>query len=368
MRSFLYCVLLIVTTIAFGCQCGGRPIYSMEDLDRYKFIGLVKIDSVYQLPEDTLERRRTHHINFSIIELYRGDSISQLAVHGGNQSFHYTQQGSCDLGEDPGEVWILFAYENRNSKLETGLCSFSRRYRSKTGERDWLNQIGIKRVKKVKELLNIPEKEDPIVDGQFIERYPNGSIELVANYTNGLLDGERTIYHSNGQIMAQEHYVLGSKEGKSLWYYKDGTRKRDYTYKDNHPIDSCWNYDFDGMVNKRMLFSSKGRKLFSATYFAPNQLSEKTIVDTLKNDSVRTSYYLEGPVRSTTTKSIGSELNGDRISYYRNGKIRETSNSFEEGDYKYEIKRWDKEGILIYHLRIKRDGEKIVLKNTYLPD
>jgi len=119
MRTLIFTFSFFLTTSAFGCKCLYYDFSTLEDIERYKFIGLVKIDSIFLLPEDTVGRRISHRTSFSIIELYRGDSISELKVSGSNHNLNIQRWTSCDMNLNPEEEWVLFAYQLADSTFQT---------------------------------------------------------------------------------------------------------------------------------------------------------------------------------------------------------------------------------------------------------
>lgn len=337
---------------------------TLEDIERYKFIGLVKIDSIFLLPEDTVGRRISHRTSFSIIELYRGDSISELKVSGSNHNLNIQRWTSCDMNLNPEEEWVLFAYQLADSTFQTGYCTFSKRYKSETGQRDWHYQRGFKEIEKIKELLGIESDTDETLNGQVIEKYLDGSIEVESEYRNGILHGKRTIWYQNGEMMTEEHFNGGLRNGKSSWYYEDGTIKRNYAYSNDYPIDSCRYFHQNGQIARRTFYSQDGEELYSASFSQEGQLTNDYQVDTMKNEYIRTKYFDSGELHYTTTNKIGEYQNGNTIQYYRNGNIEGTWMYFDDGEFKSEIKRWEEQGNLIFHQQEKWNGETIILKKA----
>jgi len=364
MRTLLISISLLIASSSFACVCSNYKFDSLEEIDQYKFIGLVRIDSLFLLPSDTLDRRISHQVRFSILELYRGDSLTQLEVSGSNHNLKIDRWTSCDMGLNLGDEWILFAYETPDSTLQTGYCTFSKRYRTRNGLRDWHYRRGFKEIEQVKNLLNIKDELDTNLNGIYTEKYPDGSIEVESEYRTGLLNGLRTIRYQSGQIMTQEEYSNGLKHGTSKWFYEDGSLKRNYSYFRDQPLDSCWNYHQNGVLARRSFYSKNGQELFSASYSRDGILSNKYVVDTTRNNYTRTKYFNTGELHYTTTNVVGEYSNSNTTQYYKNGQVEGTWIYFDEGDFKTEIKRWNDDGELIFHQRTTWDGEKEILKKA----
>ena len=63
---------------------------------------------------------------------------------------------------------------------------------------------------------------DPNRNGFEKKFYPNGELKYVANYINGLIEGEFFEYHDNGQVKIAGHYVNDKKHGTFTKYFKNG--------------------------------------------------------------------------------------------------------------------------------------------------
>lgn len=66
--------------------------------------------------------------------------------------------------------------------------------------------------------------------------YANGKKSIVANYTNGDLNGSRTTYCSNGNVAETEVYYYDLQHGETKSYYPNGTPKtiENYYYGEEH--------------------------------------------------------------------------------------------------------------------------------------
>ncbi len=64
--------------------------------------------------------------------------------------------------------------------------------------------------------------QDSIKNGLYTSFRPGGEKLETANYINGLLDGERTIFYENGNAEIKEHYKTDKLHGEYKTYYPSG--------------------------------------------------------------------------------------------------------------------------------------------------
>lgn len=62
-------------------------------------------------------------------------------------------------------------------------------------------------------------------DYKLICYFKNGKKSMEANYTNGELNGKRTLYYSTGQIFSEENFYFDYENGQSKYYYANGNVK-----------------------------------------------------------------------------------------------------------------------------------------------
>jgi hypothetical protein len=73
-------------------------------------------------------------------------------------------------------------------------------------------------------------------DGDVIMNYPEGGIELEANYEGGVKHGEWKKYHANGQIFEQGAFVGGEKNGLWVTFYPSGQKLEEGEYENGDAI------------------------------------------------------------------------------------------------------------------------------------
>ena len=107
------------------------------------------------------------------------------------------------------------------------------------------------RIKDGSKLAYIPNQETPFT-GKAVDFYKNGQKEKEGNYTDGKLEGLRTLWYENeqkqedwnfkdGKLISAEVWkpngekcpVTNVKDGNGVivWYNMDGTERFRYTYK-----------------------------------------------------------------------------------------------------------------------------------------
>jgi antitoxin component YwqK of YwqJK toxin-antitoxin module len=265
---------------------------------------------------------------------------------------------SCDMGISSGEEWLIFAYQTNDSTLQTGHCTFSIKYSTSSGERDWFDERAFTRIAKVKDILGIESNSEEILNGEFIEKYPNGSIEIESFYKNGLLEGERSIWYSNGQLRSIEFFMHGKRNGKSIWYYPNGDLRKDYTYSNHKPIYSCLDFWPNNQLAILEVYSSTGIDYVSTTFSKQGTKTSESFTDTLTNTLRHKRYYAKGEIESETIRQPKSS---SKTHFYKDGKIKSLSLEFKEGTIESELKTWDEKGELIYHMQYDREHKKIVI-------
>lgn len=363
MKYILFALLLIWGNQTMSCSCSEQLEFkSKEDLNRYSFIALVNIDSIFQSKAEKLSSFDIfYEARISILELFKGDKIETILVNGGIRKLGLSMT-SCDIGIDKNQKWVLFGYEDKNGLLRTGYCTFSKMYANSDGERDWQNERGIKEIKTLQHIYShSTDDTNKKLEGLVKTYYQNGRIEIQANFDRGFLQGKKTIYYFNEQPMIEEEYENGLKSGSSMWYYKDGSIKRRFRYKDGHPIDTCYFYRITtGQVECERIFNENGEVLKNSIYAYSGKLKSISEVIEQSNELKNISYYPSGTKRSLSISNSKDFKDIKKVEYFESGK-REREWTYFPSDSlrKFEFKQWDKEGQLINNYILLENREKI---------
>lgn len=212
---------------------------NQEDLNNYDFISHVKISSILPVENTSTDTFIVHKIVFENLELFKGKRSDTIFVYGSNQNLKTGRRTSCDLGENVGEEWIIFASLNKKvgNKFMTGYCTRSKRYKDVNGFRKlgYANKKDL--ITRLRNVFNM-KKQDVIYDGLRIEYFENGNKELEEFYKNNKVDGYRYLWHSDGTLRSKQSYDKGLLNGISLWYGGNGELLRKEKYFKNKPIDT----------------------------------------------------------------------------------------------------------------------------------
>jgi antitoxin component YwqK of YwqJK toxin-antitoxin module len=114
---------------------------------------------------------------------------------------------------------------------------------------------------------------DSVADGYFKQYFPNGRIELQANYKDGFKDGEQISFYESGKQESTVPFVHGNKNGLAKWFYESGVLKTKLGYFKDKVAGEMYNYypngelqryvclDFDEQVRFEMKYSENGNVL-----------------------------------------------------------------------------------------------------------
>ncbi|MEM9928513.1 MAG: hypothetical protein AAF840_01715 [Bacteroidota bacterium] len=337
MKYFFLLLVALISAHSLACSCNYGKLDSAH-LEQYAFIAHIKVDSILAdvSPDDA--EFPNHRIRFHTLKLFKGEPQNFLRVSGANKLVHKSQWTSCDMGITPGEEWVIFALPTENQAiLQTGYCTFSKRYRSARGLRDWHYQRGFKELAFLAEFYQLPDKKTIYPDGLYTEKYPNGQTEVEAHYNNGVLHGSRKRYSPDGQTLTVDFFLFGKQEGISVWQDTKGRLMRLYKYADDHPIDSCFLFNPKGVINNRRFYDAEGRLQYH--YSAKGGMGGKriSIYDYKKNRFRVESYDSGGGLSYMTLSSIEPY---QRLVY----------------------KEWGDDGKLEFHYKYRKDGSQKTLK------
>jgi len=367
MRCFI-CIISIFflkPIYSFGCECIGSDNFeSKADLEVYTFIALVKIDSIYLIEKRKEMVDDTHHYaDMTILELFKGDSLSNIKVSGGNRNLKEAYWTSCDIGIDLNEKWVVFAAKDKEGETRIGFCTISERYSNALGEKNWKNMNGIKELRQLREIFNHKSKSDSKENGINKTYYENGTVEIQEHIKNGLANGERLVNYYDGTLMIKEFFLNGEKSGRSLWYDRKGRIERNFKYKEGHKIDTCYIYwRHNGRVHYERIFDEKGNMLQDLNYRQDGKLKKKSVIDYESNEYVTKNFYDSGKIefiRYSNRKTYQLEKS---ISYFESGEKKSKTVYFPENQEKiHETRTWTIDGELTEHYIQMNNKSKIDL-------
>lgn len=160
--------------------------------------------------------------------------------------------------------------------------------------------------------------QNGLADGTFTRYDYYGKPTVIHNYVQGKLEGKST-YYTSGKKIKEENYVNDVKDGLSTEFNRDFEITKRIWYK-RGSIDSIITYFGEGIVANRDYYPNGTReKVYHKEYNAGGYMMMQGILRNGKRDSVWTTYYPDGKVRSTTTYENGV-MRGLFTKYYPNGK------------------------------------------------
>jgi antitoxin component YwqK of YwqJK toxin-antitoxin module len=323
---FIFCLFTCVHALA--CVCAPQGNLNIAELQKYKSIALVKVVAILEnIPRDTVNNKSSFpafRISVQTLELYKGDSLSEMYVDGGHRKFGTWT--SCDLGVQEDDEWLFFIKNSVNGTPSVSYCERHALYRSANGWRDWQYKRGFNELNFLDKTFSKSKKNDFI--GQQIELYPDGKKEVESFYKKGKLNGKRTYWYPDGTLRGEEFYRKGKLHGSIKWYSRYGVLDVTSKYHRGIQRDTAIYFgvdDFDSGKIKPLywrLYDKKGRllhskdyrfdsKLFSFMEKKKYHLQTEAIYDWKKNLVTTNHFYSNGRVsektfhRATDYKNIG---------------------------------------------------------------
>lgn len=113
-------------------------------------------------------------------------------------------------------------------------------------------------------------------DGNYKSFYENGNIYEEANFTNGVLTGERKLYYQNGNIEIIEVYnQSGQLDGEYKAYHENGKLKVEKLYKNNLIEGVLKVYYPSGNIKEEVLLSNNTENGPFTEYFENGKIQWK---------------------------------------------------------------------------------------------
>ena len=134
-------------------------------------------------------------------------------------------------------------------------------------------------------------------NGNFIQRYFDGKVEIFAFYKDDLLEGKETNYYRNGNRSMELYYTKGIKNGPVTSWYYNGVIKETGTFV-NDLFDGNWeNFDERGLLTGEGKFmEGTGKKI---TYDEMGRLQCETNIVNNKKEGLETHYLNSGEIEKT---------------------------------------------------------------------
>lgn len=96
------------------------------------------------------------------------------------------------------------------------------------------------------------------IDGVEKIYFPNGQVDGVLSYKDGVHHGEFTYYYEDGKVKQKGNYVNGKIEGILVGYYQNGNLKEEVTHVGGVTQGVFKEYNENGTIKAEGEFTSKG--------------------------------------------------------------------------------------------------------------
>ena len=182
--TFPHIVLLCLafTKQAHACSCSNYW-NTKEKIESANYVALVKVIDIV-----SANSPKHHKIKVTEQILYKGKSVIEIIVAGGNRALDSTKWSSCDLSIEKGEEWIIYGHK-KGDDIEIGFCSDPMLYKNKDGCRDVNLGFNIKELNEVNSYFSKPLLTFTQKKGTLKLYYPNGKKEATIQFKNGLKYG-----------------------------------------------------------------------------------------------------------------------------------------------------------------------------------
>lgn len=97
-----------------------------------------------------------------------------------------------------------------------------------------------------KGLTGVIEKNPPVMNGNYIAKYPSGIVKMKGFYINGKREGQWMSFFENGQKQSEGFFNNGLRDGKALVYYENGQLYYEGYYKNGKEVGKWIFYDMEG--------------------------------------------------------------------------------------------------------------------------
>ncbi len=103
-------------------------------------------------------------------------------------------------------------------------------------------------------LTGVLEKNPPVLNGDYITKYPNGIIKMKGFYINGKREGEWIGFFESGKKQSEGFFKAGLRDGKALVYHENEQIYYEGYYKNGK------------QVGKWIFFDPQGKKVNEKDY------------------------------------------------------------------------------------------------------
>lgn len=326
-------LLLLLSSIATrACICMHSSF--KEEIDRSNYISLARVLDIVSIGS-----KREYKVKIEELVLYKGNSVNQVFVNGANRFLDSTFFTSCDIDFKIGQEWVIFGFA-KNDSTKTDYCSGTFNYKDELGYRDIMGAYRIEKLNALNQQFNKPLITFLSKTKRLQLFYPNGQLELDAQFKNGERHGVSTYYYPNGVLRGEQFYAKGKLHGIQRMFFQEGTLDNVRHYEYGVEVDSTNYYEFNRDSGRYYLHSTsfrtkKGVMLSSKIFTIPinygpsgfifnstqHYLRSEVLHDTLTENTTYINYHPNGMIQNQYKLNKKREYIGDEITYDENGYV-----------------------------------------------
>jgi len=176
--------------------------------------------------------------------------------------------------------------------------------------------------------------------GKSFELYPNGELEEVTTFKDGIPNGLMTKWYMNGQKEAEVNFKGGKPDGLVVEWHETGEKMSEVTYKDGRPVDG------------------------SEKFFERQELTEEEI-ERFEEPEVYSNVTLKWSNKDGIFRDIKSDkpYSGKAVGLWPNGNKRIERN-YKDGKADGLVVEWHENGQKLFEGNFK-DGEEVEGSRKY---
>jgi antitoxin component YwqK of YwqJK toxin-antitoxin module len=160
--------------------------------------------------------------------------------------------------------------------------------------------------------------------GVAISFFPDGKMERVAFYDQGILHGEMRLFHQSGALKTVCSFSQGKKEGQFISYYEDGKKMEEATYENDKIIGDHISYHpnemrafltpyVDGLMHGTAL------EWYSTGALKSTKQLQKGVLHSDGKNSAVVAYSEDHAIQEVQDYDQGAPI-GTHVKYHLNGK------------------------------------------------
>lgn len=160
----------------------------------------------------------------------------------------------------------------------------------------------------------------PNYSGKWFKWHSKGQIYMKCTYTDGVKDGEWTIFFANGFKKKICRYENGIRSGEWISWYDDGHIRSKMNYLNGDLHGSCTNWSRQGIVRLECYYlNGKKNGRWKQRYYNGNLEFEGNFIDNVRSGKWY-EWYVSGSKRSETFYVDGKKC-GEHIVWNNNGEV-----------------------------------------------